>query len=88
VQHLARTIVVQYRNERGEVMAETHHYAAGRWRLASGYEDPTLINIDGELVDRWHKDDVRCVECGRWQQRAEESKELLPAPNLWRGAGS
>lgn len=79
-------MIVHYTDPERVFMAETHHYAIGRKRLASGYEDPILLWDGSEVVDRRHKDGEECPECATWKPLAEQSRQLLPEPDLWKPA--
>src|SRR5438093_6357981 len=80
----------RYFNPQRLPMAETHHYRYRQWMLASGYEDPTAVRIDGEWLERQpdHGDDDWCPDCPIWRPRADASKALLPPPLLWPGRGA
>jgi hypothetical protein len=73
------SIVVEYRNPEGIIMARTHQYVRGNRRQASGLGAPTTLNDGGRFLVRRHKDDERCEDCDAWRPRAAETATRLPA---------
>ena len=72
------SVLMEYRNPQGIIMARTHQYVRGRRRMASGHGDPVLLRENGRLVQRRHRDDEECVDCPTWRPRAAQSAQELP----------